>query len=114
MRLSSDLSQLIVGEEVFTIGDLVVLFSVLSQESFSGVITAISHRYIPDKIFILLGSLIRFGIGRDVIVRTGTGARLAFLVGQVRNGTVTVSKDLETIRNAQMVRQALALKKDII
>ena len=47
-------------------------------------------------------------------MRTGTGARLAFLVGQVRNGTVTVSKDLETIRNAQMVRQALALKKDII
>lgn len=113
MRLSSDLSQLIIGEEVFTIGDLVVLFSVLSQESFSGVITAISHRYIP-YIILILDRLIRFGIGRDVIVRTGTGARLAFLVGQVRNGTVTVSKDLETIRNAQMVRQALALKKDII
>ena len=44
VKMSSDLSQFSIGEELFGIGDMVVVFSVISQESFSGVITAISHR----------------------------------------------------------------------
>lgn len=46
VKLSADLSQLLIGEESFTLGDMVVIFSVLSQESFTGIITAISHRLV--------------------------------------------------------------------
>ena len=46
---------------------------------------------------------------RDVVMKSISGSRLAFFLGQVRNGSVTVSKDLETIRNAQMVQDALAM-----
>ena len=45
VKMSSDLSEFSIGDEVFGIGDMVVVFSVMSQESFSGVIAAISHRF---------------------------------------------------------------------
>ena len=43
-----------------------VIFSVLSQENISGVITSLTHR--------------------DVVVRTGGGSRFLVLVGQIRSG----------------------------
>lgn len=43
-------------------------------------------------------------------MRTISGSRLAFFLGQVRNGSVTVSKDLETIRNADMIRDSKAIQ----
>lgn len=46
MRVSGDLSELYIGNEIYTMGDWVVVFSVLSQENISGMITAISHREI--------------------------------------------------------------------
>ena len=86
VRLSGDLSELYLGEEVFCPGDLVVVVSALSQENVSGVITALTHR--------------------ELVVRTGSGARFSVLVGQIRSGRVALSKDTETVHNAAVFKIA--------
>ncbi|KAJ1442954.1 hypothetical protein B484DRAFT_441840 [Ochromonadaceae sp. CCMP2298] len=86
VRLSGDLAELYVGDETYAMGDMVVVFSVLSQENISGILTALSHR--------------------EMVVRTGSGARFSVLVGQLRSGRVTVSKDKESIDNALIFRAA--------
>lgn len=117
VRLTGDLTELIIGEDdaededgdsygnngvthtnhngssscksgctSFSTGDLVVVFSVLSQENISGLITSLSHR--------------------EIVIRTGTGARFSVLVGQIRSGRVTLSKDKETIENAHIFNAA--------
>lgn len=74
--MTMDSCELTSGAHTYKVGDLVAVFSVLSQESISGVITTISDR--------------------DVIVRCGSGARFSFLIGQLREGRITISKDLSS------------------
>lgn len=90
VRISGDLSELYVCGETYTTGDLVVVFSVLSQESFQGIITALNHQ--------------------EMVVRAPTGARLKVLVGQIRNGRVVLSKDKETMENAVIFRTAAEMQ----
>lgn len=84
--MSGDQSELYLGEEVFTTGDLVVVFSTLSQENIAGIITALSHR--------------------EIVVRTGTGSRFSVLVGQLRTGRVSLSKDRDMMQNAVIFKTA--------
>lgn len=86
MRISGDLAEIYVGDEAFAPGDLVVVFSVLSQENVSGIVTALTHR--------------------DLVVRTPTGSRFRVLVGQLRTGRVVLSKDRETVQNAAIFKTA--------
>jgi len=87
VRVSGDFSELYIGRIIYSLGDLVVIFSVLSQENISGVITSLTHR--------------------DVVVRTGGGSRFLVLVGQIRSGRVTISKDHDMIENARIIRAAV-------
>lgn len=86
VRLSGDLSELFIDNNIYGMGDKVVVFSTYSQENICGIITELSHR--------------------EIVVRAGTGARFAVLVGQIRAGRVTISKDEETIANAHIFRAA--------
>ncbi len=86
MHLSGDLSELIIGNNIYGMGDTVAVFSVYSQENICGIITSLSHR--------------------EIIVRTGSGSRFAILVGQIRAGRVTISKHSETIENSHIFRAA--------
>lgn len=86
VKISGDLSELYIGEEIFGMGDMVLVFSVLSQENISGIITALSHK--------------------EIVIRTGTGARFSVLVGQIRTGRVSLSKDREMMENATVFKAA--------
>ena len=68
--------RLCIGTTAFGAGDLVTVFSVLSQESFSGVIMTITND--------------------EVTVRCGSGARLAVHLPQLLEGRVTLSRDTES------------------
>ncbi len=87
VTLGADLSEFRIGSEVFSVGDMVAAFSALSQETLCGAVTAISQR--------------------EVVVRTGGGARFSFLLSQLRNGRVTLSKDREAVQNLDAMRIAL-------
>jgi hypothetical protein len=79
-----------VGDESYSAGDLVVVFSTLSQENISGIITALTHS--------------------EIVIRTPTGPRFRVLVGQLRSGRVVLSKDNETLNNAVMFRTAAEMQ----
>jgi hypothetical protein len=66
---------LCVGATVFVAGDLVTAFSVLSQETFSGVITSVA--------------------ADDISVRCGSGLRIAVALRQLLEGRVVLSHDHE-------------------
>lgn len=90
IRLSGDLSEIYIGDEAFTAGDLVVVFSVLSQENIHGIITAITPR--------------------DLIVRTPTGARVKILTGQLRTGRVSLTRDRDTLENSGIFNRAAEMQ----
>lgn len=69
---------LTIGNDVFRLGDSVVVSSLISQESLLGVITAIS----PTD-FVIRGE-------------KGLGPRFAFHLGQLKEGRVTISRDYQT------------------
>lgn len=83
VSIKIDSCELTVGAHAYNVGDLVVVFSVLSQESLSGVVTTISDR--------------------DVVVRSGSGARFSFLIGQLREGRISISKDVSTIEVSSLL-----------
>ena len=86
VSVAHDPAVLKVGANSFGVGELVVVFSVLSQESLSGIITSITDQ--------------------DVVVRCGSGARFSFLVGQLREGRVTISKDVASESAARLISDA--------
>lgn len=86
VKVSGDQGELYLGEEAYTTGDMVAVFSTLSQETITGIITALSHR--------------------EIVVRTGSGSRFSVLVGQLRTGRVTLSKDKEMLANAVIFKTA--------
>ena len=73
------------GRSIYT-GDLVVVFSSLSRESFSGVITSIEED--------------------EILIRCGNGTKLAFTAEQVRTGRVTVRVDDEGIAATEAIKVA--------
>ncbi len=73
------------GQNIYT-GDLVVVFSSLSRESFSGVITSIEED--------------------EILVRCGNGTKFAFTAELVRSGRVTVTRDDEGIAAAEAIKEA--------
>ena len=85
ISVSHDPSVLKVGTSAYTVGELIVVFSAISQESLSGIITTISDS--------------------DIVVRSGTGARFSFLVGQLRDGRVKISKDLASETTARLIAE---------
>jgi hypothetical protein len=85
ISVSHDPSVLKVDTCTFTVGELIVVFSAISQESLSGIITTISDS--------------------DIVVRSGTGARFSFLIGQLRDGRVTISKDLASETTARLIAE---------
>uniref|UniRef100_A0A7S3GR95 Uncharacterized protein n=1 Tax=Spumella elongata TaxID=89044 RepID=A0A7S3GR95_9STRA len=90
VRLSGDLSELFIGDDSYSTGDLCTVFSVLSQENICGIITALSHR--------------------ELVVRTATGVRFNVLVGQLRTGRVILSKDRDTAENAVVFQTAAEMQ----
>ena len=86
VRIRGDLSELYISDETFSTGDLVVVFSTTTQESFHGIITALTHH--------------------EVVIRSPTGVRFKILVGQLRTGRVSMSKDKDTVMNAQIFNTA--------
>ena len=73
------------GQNIYT-GHLVVVFSSLSRESFSGVITSIEED--------------------EILVRCGNGTKFAFTAELVRSGRVTVTRDDEGIAAAEAIKEA--------
>jgi hypothetical protein len=72
---NGDVFHLCVGATVFVAGDLVTAFSVLSQETFSGVITSVT--------------------ADGVSVRCGSGLRIGVTLKQLTEGRVVLSHDQE-------------------
>ena len=64
------------GRKVYT-ADMVVVFSSLSRETFSGVVTSITEE--------------------EVNIRCGSGVKIGFSVDNIRSGRVTVCRDDENI-----------------
>jgi hypothetical protein len=76
------------GRNIYT-GDMVVVFSSLSRESFCGVLTCIEED--------------------EIIVRCGNGATFTFTAEQVKAGRVTVTRDDEGIAAAEAIKEAAKL-----
>lgn len=76
------------GRNIYT-GDLVVVFSSLSRESFCGVLTCIEDD--------------------EIIVRCGNGTNFAFTAEQVKTGRVTVTRDDDGIAAAEAIKVAAKL-----
>ena len=76
------------GRDIYT-GDLVVVFSSLSRESFCGVITSVDEA--------------------EIIVRCGNGTKFGFSAEQVRAGRITVARDDEGIASADAIKAASKL-----
>ena len=74
-----------VGTSAYGAGDLVTIFSVLSQESFSGVITAVSQ----DEVTLLCGS----------------GIQMAVYIQQLLEGRVSISEDTESIMAMNILQE---------
>eukprot|EP01039_Chlorochromonas_danica_P000908 gene907-990_t len=88
---SIDRSQLNVDEEVYTLGESVTVFSVLSQESFQGNLCAISES--------------------DVVIRTLAGPRLAFTLAQLQSGRVRISREQEPLSSNALTTVVSAVEK---
>jgi hypothetical protein len=76
------------GRDIYT-GDLVVVFSSLSRESFCGVITSVDEA--------------------EIAVRCGNGTTFGFSAEQVRTGRITVARDDEGIAAADAIKAASKL-----
>ena len=68
---------LTIGNDVYRLGDSVVASSLISQEALGGTITAISNT--------------------DFVIRgeNGLGPRFAFHIGQLKEGRVTITRDIQ-------------------
>lgn len=84
-----EMNRLMVGTVRYCQGDMVHVYSTFSGETFSGIITAIS--------------------ATDVVVRCGSGTRIAVLIGMLRSGRATISFDTDSADAASMVNQAGAI-----
>ena len=87
-----NVDQLQVGTETYTIGDLVIIFSHLTQESLSGVITTITCN--------------------EIIIRSGAGlgTRFAFHISLLRNGRITIARDVDAKDHVDMIKNVAKIK----
>ena len=86
---------LCIGSKVYVAGDLVTVFSVLSQETFSGVITAVSDD--------------------EVSIRCGSGLCIAVYLRQLLEGRVVISKDEDsyTMHNIMQASAEMAKRRNL-
>ena len=80
--VSADASHLKISGKVFATGDMVKCFSNLSQADFSGMISHISEE--------------------SVSIICGSSVRISFLVSQVMDGRVVISRDRECLENIKI------------
>jgi hypothetical protein len=83
--LNEDCSGIVIADVEYCIGEEISIFSLLSQESFQGIITAVSMK--------------------DVIVRSSSGIRFSFQLNQIRHGRVILSKGEELLQIRETVMQ---------
>lgn len=86
--------QVQVGTETYAIGDLVIIFSHLTQESLTGVITTITSN--------------------EVIIRSGAGlgTRFAFHISLLRNGRITIARDVDAKDHVDMMKNVAKIKNN--
>lgn len=89
-----NVDQLQVGTEIYTIGDLVIIFSHLTQESLTGVVTTITCN--------------------EIIIRSGAGlgTRFAFHISLLRNGRITISRDVDAKDHVDMMKNVAKIKSN--
>ncbi len=87
-----NVDQLQIGAETYTIGDLVIIFSHLTQESLSGVITTITCN--------------------EIIIRSGAGlgTRFAFNISLLRNGRISIARDVDAKDHVDMMKNVAKIK----
>lgn len=89
-----NVDQLQVGTEIYTIGDLVIIFSHLTQESLTGVVTTITCN--------------------EIIIRSGAGlgTRFAFHISLLRNGRITIARDVDAKDHVDMMKNVAKIKSN--
>ena len=70
------ISHLLISKELFSVGNLIMVFSVISQETLSGVILTINEE--------------------GIILQNGSGANLSFQLDQINSGKVEIYKDADS------------------
>lgn len=88
---NSGIFSLVIGIDIFSSGDLVTVFSVLSQESFSGVIMAVSLE--------------------EIAIRCGSGLRIAIHIPQLLNGQLVLHRDSESYQAYDAIKAAARLPR---
>jgi hypothetical protein len=81
-----------IGTSAFGAGDLVTIFSVLSQETFSGVITSVSQE--------------------EVTVLCGSGVYVSVYIQQLLEGRVTIAEDTESMMAMKILQSSAAKSKE--
>jgi hypothetical protein len=92
LKVNADSEKLEIGNETYYVGDCIIALSILSQESLFGIITSISHN--------------------DVIVKCSHGqGKFSFRIGQITNGRIKISRDLETAKDQGIINHAIGQTK---
>ena len=91
LKVNADSDKLEIGTETYYVGDCIIALSILSQESLFGIITSISHN--------------------DVIVKCSHGqGKFSFRIGQIKNGRIKISRDLESAKDQDIINHAMNLQ----
>lgn len=85
IALAADYTELLVGDAAYALGDAVTVFSSLSQESYCGVLAALSEG--------------------GVTLRTVAGPRIAFTLQQLQGGRVSLSNNTSNREHHQQQRR---------
>lgn len=84
--INDDCSGFLIEDIAYHVGEEVSIFSILSQETLTGIITAVSLR--------------------EIVLRTGEGNRFALQISLISTGRLIISKEndiLERLRHIQSV-----------
>ena len=91
LKVNADSEKLEIGSETYYVGDCIIALSILSQESLFGAITSISHN--------------------DIIVKCNHGqGKFSFRTGQIKNGRIKISRDLESKEDQKVIDHAISLQ----
>lgn len=85
IALAADYTELLVGDAAYALGDAVTVFSSLSQESYCGVLAALSEG--------------------GVTLRTVAGPRIAFTLQQLQGGRVSLSNNTSSSSSSNREHQ---------
>lgn len=85
VAVTAESQELQIGVTTYSVGDMVVCFSTLSQESFHGMISDVTSS--------------------AVLVVCGNSARFSLAKNQIEDGRVVVSNDIEAFENLSILRK---------